>query len=172
MASLHIELLPPSAPPRPAWVATAAVALLAAGSWGCAAWTALDGAAIDGELERLHVQRLQFQQNENDRFDTTTAEPKYAAAARDAWQQGRFPTRLALTAMETVTARGVIVQSIDLENHRGVATLQVGAADLAALGQYIDDLNSGLASPTWKVVRVTTNAGASEAVSAVITSQW
>ena len=93
--------------------------------------------------------------------------PSYQAEAFAAVTRAAFPEADALTEIEHVEVTGIKLRSIDVNPAQDTVLVELDAANDAALGDYLDQLNAGDEPQKWHIQKLTvpTNEARSNAAS-------
>jgi hypothetical protein len=85
--------------------------------------------------------------------------PPYLQDALAAMKRARQPEADAMRELESVAVVGVQLRSIDVNADASMVTVELEATDDKALGDYLDQLNTGLPQPLWHIRQISATSG-------------
>lgn len=144
---MNIEFIDPVLPSRRAWMCVVGLGALAAVLFAAGRIMEARVAAIEGEARARATAAVVL--------PTLHREPPpYAEDLKRALDRAALPEAVVLKELETVAVVGIQLTSIDIDMANHTATVELQADDDKALGDYLDQLNAGLATPIWHIERL------------------
>lgn len=146
---MNIEFVDPVLPSRRAWTGVLAFAALAAVLFAAGRILQTRAASLQQEA-RARAAALNVVQPSM----PPVSPPPYGDDLQRALDRASLPEAPVLRELETVAVVGIQLTSIDVSMADHIATVELQADNDAALGDFLDQLNAGLAAPAWRIDRL------------------
>jgi type II secretory pathway component PulL len=152
---VNIDFVEPRLPSRRAWIVASLPMVLALALWGTLIFL---GARLDAQREQLAAAELAAKAKP---FPPAVhlPPPPYQAQALAAIQRAELPEADALAELEHVEVAGIQLRSIDVNPAQEVIVVELDAANDEALGDYLDQLNSGDGPARWHIQKLAERTG-------------